>query len=96
MLFLFLLWLVIGLLIGCLGWLAQCVPSSWRSLAWVWLPVLGAVVACCVGWLGALLFGRLLSTALVLWVTVLCVLALPRCVDWIRRVLYLRFLAKKI
>ena len=84
MLFLSLLWLAMGLLIGSLGWLAQCAPVSWRRLAWLRLPILGAVVACCVGWLGALLLGNLLSTALTLWVTVLSMLVLPRVVDGIR------------
>jgi hypothetical protein len=95
MLFLSLFWLTIGLLIGALGWLAQCVPSSWQRLAWIWLPVLGAVVACGAGWLGVLLLGNLLSTALTLWVTVLSILALPRVVDGIRG-LYTRFSIKKI
>lgn len=95
MLFLCLLWLAIGLLIGGLGWLAQCAPSSWQRLAWLSLPVLGAVVACCVGWLSALLLGNLLSTALALWVTVLCMLVLPRAVDWACG-FYTRFSIKRI
>jgi hypothetical protein len=94
MMFLSLLWLAIGLLIGVLSWLARCAPPSWQHLAWIWLPVLGAGVACGAGWLGALLLGNLLSTALALWITVLCMLVLPRVVDGIRR-FYTRFSIKR-
>jgi hypothetical protein len=94
MLFLSLLWLTIGLLIGVLSLLARCAPSSWQRLAWVWLPVFGAVVAYGAGWLGALLLGNLLSTALTLWITALCMLILPRAVDGIRR-FHARFSIKR-
>jgi len=95
MLFLSLLWLAIGLLIGGLGWLAQCAPSSWSRLAWIWLPVLGAVVACGAGWLSVLLLGNLLSTMLTLWVTVLSILVLPRVVDGLHG-FYTRFSIKRV
>lgn len=94
MLFLSLLWLTIGLLIGVLSLFARCAPSSWQRLAWAWLPALGAVIACGAGWLGALLLGNLLSTALALWITVLCMLILRRVVDGIRR-FYARFSIKR-
>lgn len=83
MLFLSLLWLLIGLVVGSLAWLARCYPQSWQRFRWLRLLALGALVALAAGWLGVLLTERFFATALALWVTILCVAILPRASHWL-------------
>ena len=88
MLFLSLLWLLIGLLIGELTWMARYYPSSWRRFGWLRLPVLGALIALCAGCLGVLLLGNFFSTWLALWLTIVGVMVLPRGIARLSRLLY--------
>ena len=97
MFFLSLLWLLIGLLIGGLAWMARCYPPSWLRFVWLRMLVLGAVVALAAGWLGVLFAGHFFATALALWVTVFCVVVLPRGTYWLRtRWLRTRWHIKKV
>jgi hypothetical protein len=89
-LFLSLLWLLIGLVIGSLAWMVRCYPPSWQRLRWLRMLVLGALVALAAGWLGVLLTGRFFATALALWVTVLCVVVLPRGSHWLHERLHIK------
>jgi uncharacterized membrane protein YeaQ/YmgE (transglycosylase-associated protein family) len=86
-----LIWLLIGLLIGGLAWMAQCSPLSWR-LGWLRMLALGAIAALCAGWLGVLLLGNFFSTIQVLWLTILCVIALPRVIHWLYMRLHIKIL----
>ncbi len=79
---LLLLWLVLGAVIGCLTCLANLAPSAWRRLCWLALPLLGIVIALVAGWLGTLLVGKYLATAIVLWVTITGTVCFSRLLPW--------------
>ena len=82
MFILFLLWLVLGLLIGALALAARLRPASWGQRGWLWMLVLGALAAQLGGWLGTLLMGVLYGTVNALWVAVLLVVAVPLAERW--------------
>jgi hypothetical protein len=83
-LWLSLLWLVVGAIIGALAAAARLeradvgavAPRPLASRAWVKVAI-GAVAAVVGGWLGIVVFGRLFSTATALWVSALCAMLLP-------------------
>jgi len=69
-----------GLLIGLIAYLARIQPTIWsrsKRLDLCSYLIMGAVVAFCGGWLGVFLFGRLFSSATVLWITIAAVVILP-------------------
>ncbi len=70
-------WFLLGIIIGLLGSAAKLWPASWGKRAWLILPAIGIMTALAGGWLGALLLGKLLASAVALWVCVLCVALLP-------------------
>lgn len=74
MLFLSLLWLLMGLLIGLMANAARLRPALWR---WWWIPGIGGIMALCGGWLGVLLLGRYFATAMALWIAVISVVLFP-------------------
>ena len=75
---LFLLWLALGLGIGFLTCLARLIPPAWMARRWLTMPLLGALIAPIAGWLGIWLLGRYDATAVVLWVTILGTVCIPR------------------
>ncbi|HVB62616.1 MAG TPA: hypothetical protein VNE61_15600 [Ktedonobacteraceae bacterium] len=77
MLALSLAWLLLGIIVGLLGIAAKLWPAPWGKRAWLILPAIGVVAALASGWLGTLLLGKLLASAVALWVCVLCVALLP-------------------
>ncbi|HEY3992594.1 MAG TPA: hypothetical protein VGM01_06895 [Ktedonobacteraceae bacterium] len=81
--FLFLIWAVLGLVIGVLALAAHLVPSAWRTYGWLKLPTLGLGAALLGGLLGFWLFGRLFSSASALWIAVLAV-CIPGCYESLR------------
>lgn len=89
MVILSLIYFGMGALIGIIVYAARLLPDVWRSrLRWFSIVMMGAIVSLCSGWLGVLLFGRLFSVALALWVTIACVVVVP----WgITRVQQIRF-----
>ncbi|HZR44852.1 MAG TPA: hypothetical protein VFB12_32365 [Ktedonobacteraceae bacterium] len=70
MIFLSLLWLFMGLLIGAIARAAQIHPAAWKQHTWVSMLTTGAIAASCGGWIGVLLLGRYFATAMALWVAV--------------------------
>ncbi len=77
MIFLVLLWLGIGTLIGSIAYAAKLRPDSWQSFGWLRLAGLGALVAFCGGWLGIFLLGRSFATVMALWIAVVGVVGIP-------------------
>jgi len=77
MVWLILLWLLLGILIGLLVAAAQLLPSSWQQHRWLCLSILGALTATVGGLVGILLVGRPLATWMALWFAVACTLLLP-------------------
>lgn len=77
MLALSLAWLLFGIVVGLLGIAAKLWPASWGKRARLILPAVGIVAALAGGWLGMLLLGKLLASAVALWVCVLCVALVP-------------------
>lgn len=77
MLTLSLAWLLLGIIIGLLGMAAKLWPIRWGKRAWLILPAIGIISALAGGWIGALLLGKLLASAVALWVCVLCVALVP-------------------
>lgn len=71
MLFLSLLWILIGLLLGGLANGARLRPASWGKQGWRVMLLMGVITALVVGWLATWLVGIQFSTVTVLWVTVL-------------------------
>ncbi len=86
MLILSLFWLLLGILIGALASATRLRPasSSWGHRGWLVMLAVGALAALIGGWLGALLLGRYVATAVALWVAVLGVVVLPWLVAWVR------------
>jgi len=78
MLALSLTWLLFGIFVGLLGIAAKLWPAPWERRTWLILPAIGSVAALAGGWLGTLLLGKLLASAVALWVCVLCVALVPR------------------
>jgi hypothetical protein len=75
-----LIWFCMGLLIGLMAYLARLQSTLWsrsKKLDLLSYVMMGAIVAFCSGWLGALLFGRLFSIATALWITIAAVIILP-------------------
>jgi len=77
MLALSLAWFLLGILVGLLSSAAKLWPASWGKRAWLILPSIGIVAALAGGWLGTLLLGKLLASAVAVWVCVLCVALVP-------------------
>jgi hypothetical protein len=77
MIFLSILWLVLGLAIGALAVAAR--PGTTREGPYNWRIVLliGALAGLAGGWLGTLLLGRFFGTATSAWVAVLAVVLIP-------------------
>ena len=71
MLVLSLFWLLLGCLIGALANTARLRPASWGRRSWLVLLVVGALAALLGGWLGTLLLGRFVASAVALCVAVL-------------------------
>jgi hypothetical protein len=74
------MWMVLGLLVGCLGLAARLRPVSWGKRGRLWLLALGVGAAFLGGLLGTWLLGRLFASAVALWVAVLAV-SIPRCYE---------------
>lgn len=70
-------WLLLGIIVGLLGIAAKLWPTPWEKRVWLILPAIGLVAALASGWLGTLLLGKLLASAVALWVCVLCVALAP-------------------
>lgn len=85
MLTLSLAWLLLGIIIGLLGVAARLWPAPWGKRVWLILPAIGIISALAGGWIGALLLGKLLASAVALWVCVLCVALLPPLVGRIQK-----------
>lgn len=77
MLTLSLAWLLLGIIVGVLGMAARLWPVWWGKRAWLILPATGIISALAGGWIGTLLLGKLLASAVSLWVCVLCVALAP-------------------
>jgi uncharacterized membrane protein YeaQ/YmgE (transglycosylase-associated protein family) len=100
MLILSLFWLLLGILIGALANAAGLrattrVPSPTGQISslqkdlalgqgWLVMFAVGAMAALLGGWLGVLLLGRDVATAVALWVAVLGVVVVPWLVAWVR------------
>ncbi len=76
--FLALLWLGIGAVVGLIANAANLQPASWQTFGWMRMAVLGALVAFCGGWLGVLLLGRPFATMAALWIAVVGVVCIPK------------------
>jgi uncharacterized membrane protein YeaQ/YmgE (transglycosylase-associated protein family) len=90
MLVLSLCWLLLGALIGVLANGAKLRPGAPRRTAshhprqgWLLMLAIGALAALLGGWLGTLLLGKYIATAVALWVAVLAVVVC-RLVPWAR------------
>jgi hypothetical protein len=70
LLWLSVLWLALGALLGLLALAARLRPEGWRRSA---LVALGAAGGLAGGWLGTLVYGRYFGTGTALWVGVLAV-----------------------
>ena len=79
MLTLSLFWLLLGALIGALANAARLRRTSWpwRRLGWLMMLAIGALAGLLGGWIGALLLGKYMATAVALWVAVIGVVVLP-------------------
>jgi hypothetical protein len=67
-----------GLLVGVLANLAKVRPARWGPYGWLVMLGISLLTALLGGWLGSLLLGRYVATAVALWVPILCVLLAPR------------------
>jgi hypothetical protein len=76
--FLALLWLGIGAVVGLIANAANLRPASWQTFGWIRMAALGALVAFCGGWLGVLLLGRPFAAMLALWMAVIGVVGIPK------------------
>jgi hypothetical protein len=78
MIFLSVLWPVLGLVIGALA-VAARPGTTTRSGLYNWriLLLIGALAGLAGGWLGTLLLGRFFGTATSAWVAVLAVILIP-------------------
>ncbi len=90
MIWLVVIWLLIGLIAGALANGARLRPSAWGARGWLYLPGTGMVGALACGLLTTWLLGVQFATVTVLWVTVLLVAVLPRLGTWV----YARFEAR--
>ena len=78
MLILSLFWLLVGLFLAILANSAHLWPTSWgRMQRWLALLGIGALATLAGGWLGTLMLGRSVATAVALWVGALCVVGIP-------------------
>jgi hypothetical protein len=80
MLQLSLIWSSTGLLIALMAYAARLQPVLWGSSpkrGLLLLLIMGMLLSFGSGWLGILLFGRLFSTAMVLWLTIAGVIIFP-------------------
>jgi uncharacterized membrane protein YeaQ/YmgE (transglycosylase-associated protein family) len=77
MLLLSLCWLVVGLLIGGVAYVARLWPVRWACSGIMSWLVIGALSALVGGWLGVWVLGRLFGTAMAVWVAVLGVMVVP-------------------
>jgi len=100
MLILSLFWLLLGILIGALANAARLrattrVPSPTGQISrlqkdlalgqgWLIMLAAGALAGLLGGWLGALLLGKYVATAVALWVAALGVVVMPWLVAWVR------------
>ncbi len=75
--FLALLWLGIGAIVGLIANAANLRPALWQTFGWMRMAVLGALVAFGGGWLGVLLLGRPFATMAALWIAVVSVVYTP-------------------
>ncbi len=75
--FLALLWLGIGAIVGLIANAANLRPALWQTFGRMRMAVLGALVAFCGGWLGVLLLGRPFATMAALWIAVVSVVYTP-------------------
>ena len=76
--FLALLWLGIGAVIGLIAHVANLQPASWQIAGRLRMATLGALVAFCGGWLGVLLLGRPFATMLAIWIAVIGTVGIPK------------------
>lgn len=65
------IWATLGSLLSLLALAARLKPPHWGRYGWLWMLALGLSSALCSGLIGLWLFGRLLSIAMVLWITIL-------------------------
>jgi hypothetical protein len=75
-----LIWSGTGLLIALMAYATHLQPVSWCSSpkrCLFLLLIIGVIISFGSGWLGILLFGRLFSTASVLWLTIAGVIIFP-------------------
>jgi hypothetical protein len=77
MVFLSILWLVLGLVIGALAVAARLGPRHSGPYNWRILCLVGALTSLAGGWLGTLLLGHFFGTATSAWVAVLAVVVIP-------------------
>jgi uncharacterized membrane protein YeaQ/YmgE (transglycosylase-associated protein family) len=71
MVILSLFWVIVGILIGSLANAARLRSTRWGRYGWLGMPSVGVLAAVLGGWLGALLLGRDVATAMALWIAVL-------------------------
>jgi len=91
MIWLILIWLLIGLIVGALANGARLRPAAWSARGWLYLPAIGMIGALACGLLASWLMGIQFATVTVLWETVLLVAVLPRLGTWV----YARLQARK-
>jgi cytochrome c biogenesis protein CcdA len=75
-----LIWSGIGLLIALMAYAARLQPMSRRNSpkrCLFLLLIMGVLISFGSGWLGVVLFGRLFSTAMVLWLTIAGIIIFP-------------------
>jgi hypothetical protein len=77
MLFLSILWLVLGLVIGSIAVAARLGPTRSGLYDWRILLLIGSLAGLAGGWLGTLLLGRFFGTATSAWVAVLAAVLVP-------------------
>ena len=76
MFLLILLWALIGLCLGLLTLPARLHPPM--CYGWLILPATGMTTAIIVGFTGLFLLGKDVTTPLVLWVTIVSLISIPR------------------
>ena len=82
--FLALLWLGVGAVVGLVAHAANLQPASWRSFGLMRMIALGALIAFCGGWLGILLLGRPFATMVAIWVAVIGTVGIPKLLSGIQ------------
>ncbi len=70
-------WLLIGVIVGIIGNIANLQPTEWGYFGRLWLLCLSALSALLGGWLGMLLLGRYFSIIAVLCVVVMAIIIVP-------------------